>query len=254
MQNCEAELRHNCRLTLWYFPEFEVRCMSSLSMKVNLAPTSLSDTVISFNASDIATLTAVCVVNLFFAGLVHRAVILSSRLLSRRQLFEGLSVGGFAIAFALCVFSVLTWLRNPVFVIVCTVSWSIFCMAVIARIWWGYHKKTARDELELPDTWHETAAENAKKAIPVARALTRAGDHGPAIPAQYGPAQYGIAADQVTISLVNGKNSTVTHRQPDEADTEPSVPMRHDKLRKYERKRRVKKHSLSNLAVYKNRS
>ena len=107
------------------------------------------------NNSDITILATVCVVNLFCAGVVRRAVLFNSGFMQRRTLFEGLSLFGFLGAISLSLFSILIWVSSPLLVIISTSLWVSLCLLVVVRIWLGHRDRLSSKVLEIPEFWND---------------------------------------------------------------------------------------------------
>ncbi len=196
----------------------------------------------AFNNSDIAILAALCVVNLFCAGVVHRAVMLNAGCMQRRLLFEGLSLFGFVAAIALSLFSVLMWVRNPPFVLACSLVWVTLCSLAVARIWYDHRSRFNKKTIEVPELLDQRPIRSDQLAIMSGKkngwaTMTRKPETAPP------PAAHPL------------------HRSPvsDEAEVlqdrlEMSGKDVRDKLEKYNRKRAYKSAPVSNLSTYRHRS
>lgn len=200
----------------------------------------------SFNNSDIAILAALCVVNLFCAGVVHRVVLHNSGFMQRRLLFEGLSLFGFLAAIVLSLFSVLMWVRNPPFVIACTLLWVILNSLIVVKIWRSHRNRMSRMVLEIPEMWDQQST----------------GNDQPALTAGNKP-EWSNATLTRRPALAGNTPSRRLHKAPaaDEKETAAHRAQKElfgkdvrDKLEKYTRKRAYKSAAISNLSTYRQQS
>lgn len=202
--------------------------------------------VFSFNNSDIAILAALCVANLFCAGIVHHAVLFNSGFMQRRLLFEGLSLFGFLAAIVLSLFSVLMWVRNPPFVIACTLLWVTLCLLVVVQIWRSNRNRLNKKVLEIPEFWDQRTIHSDQPVI------------------MTGKNTEGSKATLTMLPEMAGNTSTrPMHRASvsDETETAAHSAQREmfgkdvrDKLEKYNKKRAYRSAPISNLSAYRQRS
>lgn len=90
--------------------------------------------------------------DLFFAGLLHRAIVRNAALLRRRHFFEFFAVLAFLIALLLLATGFGLWRENPRFVLVCSATWALGC-TVGAYLLGRRGGARANDELSLPEPW-----------------------------------------------------------------------------------------------------
>jgi len=118
----------------------------------------------TFEYSDLLLPLFIGAANLVSAGLLHRAIVRNSTLLSRRHFFESLAVLAFLIALTLVVAGFVLWRDNPRFVLVCSVLWISAC-AVAVLILQHANRRRADDELTLPEQWLTSAERSTEVRV-----------------------------------------------------------------------------------------
>ena len=198
----------------------------------------------SFNNSDLATLAALCVVNFFCAGSVHRAVLLNSGFVQRRLLFEGLSLLGFVVAIALTLLSVLMWVRNPAFVIACTTLWFLLCLVVVVRIWRGNRNRVNKRVLELPELFYQQNVHHDRPIIMPGKKTEN-------LPMTTKPR----TADSLSARALHDTGVEIEKKSGTQLNQPVDLgSVTGDKLKKYHKKREYKSAAISNLSAYRQQS
>ena len=124
------------------------------------------------------------VVNVLFAGLLHRAIVNDSILLRRRQFYESLALLAFLAAFVLLVTGFLMWRQNPRFVIVCDAIWISGCIVALLAL----RRRDGRgsEELVMPEAWPDLPERSPRSSPRSAPPRREAGTPAPSGP--LGPA------------------------------------------------------------------
>ncbi|MFK7861594.1 MAG: hypothetical protein AB8B64_22460 [Granulosicoccus sp.] len=169
---------------------------------------------------------------------IHRAVYRNQALAQRRSLYELLSIIGYLVAVALCLFSVLSWVDHSRFVYACTAIWAVFSLGVVLRLWWTNPANKTGRVLEFPDTWEESAdmasTDSATvSTLAIARAQA-ASDPSPAV------ATWRSKAEPAPVSSFEKIKARAAQLQQ----------YRHARLLRYKQKRSTTRLANSNLSAY----
>ena len=131
----------------------------------------------TFDYAELLAPLALGATNLFFAGVLHRAIVRSSTLLRRRHFFELLAVFAFAVALVLMLGGFALWGENPRFVLAYGAAWALAC-TLAAAVLRHRNRRRAEAELTLPDAWPPATSSRADANAGAGRARTD-GDREP---------------------------------------------------------------------------